>query len=138
MKEEIKGVVIQVKDETASVRVSRHSDCSSCGLCPGENAMMMEASNDIGAKPGQRVVVIPKQSHMLRAAFIVFILPIMLLLLGAFLGYEFFLMTHDLNKNTLIIIGGSVFLVISLLMIRHFDSSMSKKKDIPQIARIIN
>jgi sigma-E factor negative regulatory protein RseC len=49
------GLVIDVANGEAKIRVGRHSDCKNCGACPGNDSVIVCADNKIGAKPGQRV-----------------------------------------------------------------------------------
>ena len=86
MKRESEGIVIETSESIAKVRASRHEDCKSCGACAGDNAIVVDAKNPVGAKPGQHVVFEIKDAHMLRAAFIVYILPLIAIFVGALLG----------------------------------------------------
>ncbi|WP_406542265.1 hypothetical protein [Clostridium ljungdahlii] len=43
MKRESEGIVIETSESIAKVRASRHGDCKSCGACPGDNAIVVDA-----------------------------------------------------------------------------------------------
>ncbi len=68
------GLVIEVNDDVAKIKVGRHSDCKNCGACPGNESITIYANNKIGAKSGERVIFEVKEASFLGAAFIVFIL----------------------------------------------------------------
>ena len=77
------GIVLENKGEYAIVRVSKKSACSgncaSCGLC--ENPVYdVKAKNSIGADAGDRVSLYMPSSKVLFAAFLVYMLPVMVLI----------------------------------------------------------
>ncbi len=84
MKQE-QGLVIELKDGLARIKVGRHTECVSCGACPSSQHVMVEAINPLGAKPGQRVKFELQEQHMLTGAFVVFVLPLLCAALGAVL-----------------------------------------------------
>ncbi len=62
-------------------------DCSQCGGCTaGRQWALVTAENPIGAEAGDRVVVETSSAVVLRAAALVYLAPLCLLLLGYFLG----------------------------------------------------
>jgi len=112
MKDSIEGVVIGVIAEIAKVKINRHSDCSNCGLCPGEDAMVLDALNTLDTKPGQRVILEIKEKNILASIFkIADILP----------------MT----------IGGVVFGLLAILAIKRLDISLQSATEMPEIVKII-
>jgi len=88
---EEEGLVIKVNDEegTVTVKVGKHEECSACGACAGSRQLTVEAVNELGAALGQRVRFSLQEQHMLKGAFIVFLLPLIFAGLGGFLaGWE--------------------------------------------------
>lgn len=83
---EQEGIVISVEGDLARVRTSRHNDCENCGACPGNSAMVLDARNPLGAKPGQRVMIEVQAVGMLKSAFVVYILPLLAIVAGAVAG----------------------------------------------------
>ncbi len=86
METQQEGIVLEVFDGTAKVKTSRHNDCENCGACPGNSAIVLEADNSLGAKPGQRVAVEVQEVNMLKAAFIVYVLPLIAIFVGVLIG----------------------------------------------------
>lgn len=83
------AVVVKTEGEFATVRLTRHTTCQHCGACGlGANAATGEFKvlNPIGARPGQRVRVRMAAGTLYRAAFLVYILPMLGLVLGYLLG----------------------------------------------------
>lgn len=123
----VEGVVIETNGETAKVRTSIHSDCENCGVCPGSNAMIIDAVDMVGAKPGDSVLVENKQSNMVLVAFMVYIFPLLAVGCGILLGYY---LSHRFifSPALLMTLGGLFFGVMALFIIKHFDRSLQLEK----------
>jgi len=137
MKKETEGIIIALDGKIAKVRASRHSDCESCGACPGDKAAVMDVYNQVGAKVGQRVIFQMPEANMLKAAFIVYMLP----LLTTFAGFLIGLWISQAYGLPAVIskVGASVVaLVLTLLYIRYYDRSMAKRKMLPVITDILS
>lgn len=139
MDKQQEGIVIEVVgDVLARVKTSRHNDCENCGACPGNSALVLEARNDVGAQPGQRVAIEIREVNMLKAAFIVYILPLILVFAGAVAGG---VLGGNLGYSPLgfQVGGGTIALILSLLYIKFFDSAASSDvKMQPVITRILS
>lgn len=84
------GVVIQTLDKTAKVRMQRHSSCAGCNACKmgsSENPIELEALNPIKADEGQQVEVEMENQHVLQAAFLMYVVPLMFLITGIVVGH---------------------------------------------------
>lgn len=135
MKTEV-GVVIEINGNLSEVRMGKHSDCKDCGACPGSDSAIITADNRIGAKPGQRVSVELQESNALKGAFVIFVLPLIIVFIGVIAGKE---LGGLLGVNELIseCIGGAAFFVIVIVLIRLFDNFVAKKENsIPVILEI--
>lgn len=134
MEKLVEGVVIESNGETAKVRCSVHSDCENCGVCPGNNAMIIDVTDGFGTQVGQQVLIDRKETNMLLAAFTIFVLPLLAVGLGVFLGYylSFRLM---ISAKLLMILGGAVFGLAAVFIIRRLDQSLQSEK--PTIVRTI-
>ena len=81
------------EDGTAQVACLRQSACSGdCHKCSGcgavEQTMLFEARNSIGAKPGELVVVESQSGPVLKAAAVLYMLPLVLFIAGYLLGMQ--------------------------------------------------
>lgn len=131
------GLVIEVNNDVAKIKVGRHSDCKNCGACPGSDSIIISANNKIGAKPGQRVSFEVKEANFLGATFIVFILPLIALFIGVMLG-EVIGKSMGLSIPMFQVIGGIIALVLSIIIIRKVDKNAKlNKKSLPVIVRIL-
>lgn len=139
MDKQQEGIVIEViGDHLARVKTSRHNDCENCGACPGNSALVLEVRNDVGARVGQRVAIEVREVNMLKAAFIVYILPLILVFAGAVAGG---ILGENFGYQPLWfqISGGVIAFILSVLYIKFFDSAArSDVKMQPVIIQILS
>ena len=130
------GIVIETNGNLAKVQASRHGDCKNCGACPGDQAMVVEVINDIGARKGQFVAFEVKEENLLKSSLVLFVLPLAAAAAGAALGN---LLSAGLGLSGSIpaIIGGLLLFGLSLVYVRHYDRKANAKKDYPVIKKII-
>ncbi|MBP2644693.1 MAG: SoxR reducing system protein RseC [Firmicutes bacterium] len=137
MQGEQEGIVIAVENDLAKVKTSRHSDCENCGSCPGNTAMVLDALNQAGARPGQRVLIRVAEVSMLRSAFIVYMVPLFAIFAGIMLGgyvAERLALTPGWFQ-----VGGAILAFAgSAYYIRKFDRSAKQNiKMQPVVIRIL-
>ena len=128
------GIIQECTGRTAKVMIIRSSacgdNCASCGMCPGRETVI-EARNECGAQKGDSVIINMSGGRVLRAAFLVYIVPIIFLVLGCVLGNYIF------GTETAGIICGFALTALSLFTIHLFDKKL-KPKYSPSIIRINN
>ncbi|MBU3215448.1 SoxR reducing system RseC family protein [Clostridium estertheticum] len=121
MVKEEEGIIIEIsKDNIAKVKVGRHNECKNCGACPGDNSVVIEAKNPIGAKIGQRIAFEMKDTNMLMAAFVVYILPLVLVVIGVIVG-QVIAKKFGYSVRGFQIGGGIITFVLSIINIKHFE-----------------
>ena len=137
MQGEQEGIVIAIENGMAKVKTSRHSDCENCGSCPGNTAMVLDALNPVGAKPGQRVLVVVEEVSMLKSAFVVYMLPLIAIFGGAIVGgilAEFL----AVGPGWFQFAGAVLAFAGSVVYIRYFDRSAKKNTEMqPVVKRIL-
>lgn len=137
-KEEQMGIVVETEGTTAKVRATRHGDCKNCGACPGDDAMLVEARNPIGAKTGQRVSFIIPEVNMLQAAFTVYMLPLFAMAFGAAAGWYLAQKTGSQAVVMFQIIGAVIAFILSLVYIKLYDRHARKSEKMqPYITGIL-
>ena len=62
------------------------SNCGNCERCIFQSELKTLAKNSINARPGQKVIIESKSSRIYKAAMLVYILPMLLMVLGYALG----------------------------------------------------
>ena len=112
------------EDGTAQVACLRQSACSGdCHKCSGcgavEQTMLFEARNPIGAKPGELVVVESQSGPVLKAAAVLYMLPLVLFIAGYLLGMQW-------KLGGLI---GALAFALSIGIVVAYDRLVMKKKN---------
>ena len=137
------GIVIDIVPEGALVRVKKTDACHGCpsaGLChmgsSGERQVL--ARNPFGARKGQRVEIEIKDGLLLKASFIVYMLPLFGLLMGALFGrwiINFFGLPFSVDTGA--VIGGLTCLLVVFILIKLIiRGSYYMKKYQPTIVKI--
>ena len=111
-------------DDTVQVACIRQSACSGdCHKCSGcgavEQTMIFTARNPIGAKPGDLVTVESATGPVLKAAAVLYMLPLVLFIAGYLLG-----MRWQLGG----LIGGLAF-VLSIAIVVAYDRLVMQKRN---------
>jgi sigma-E factor negative regulatory protein RseC len=123
----------------AKVKASRHSDCENCGSCPGNTAIVVEALNPVGAQRGQRVALEVKEVNMLKAAFIVYMLPLIAAVGGAFVGDYVAALQQATTPLWYQVCSGLGAFGLSIVYIKYFDrNARTNDKMKPIITRILS
>jgi len=136
LKEYIEGMVVEVENDEAKVRAKLHSDCISCGICEGDNAIYYLAKNKIEAKIGQNVVVELEKQNVLKISLIIFIVPLFIILGSSVLGIYLAESVHVLKIFTIILIN---FFTLTpyIVLVRKYDHKVQNKSDMPIIIKFI-
>ena len=138
------GTIVELKGkQIAVVLCQRNSACDHCpssGACnigDDSESMLVEATNLIGAKNGDRVKVATTTKHFLQSSFILYIVPIIGLLIGALIGQTIGEMTAvDLDPSLLSAILGVAFLAGTFLCIKVGTRALKREIFMPRIVEI--
>ncbi len=140
-------VIEQIGDKRAQVKIRHQTSCSSCGRCGGifgnpekENTSMVEAINPIGAAKGQLVKLVTRDSEVLLAAFLLYILPLIGLLGGLFAGRAMAMNWGLDGSPDLWGFGlGLIVMVLVFLVLRYQEKNMARSRRFKaEIAEIVN
>lgn len=131
------GMVIEAQEHIAKIKAARHSECKSCGACPGNDSAIVTAKNDLGAVPGQRVIFELDETNSLKGAFVVFVLPLIAVFMGAVLG-GFVGSAAGYPEVPGRVLGGLAAFAAAAMFIKMFDRYVGKKeKSLPVIIKIL-
>lgn len=140
-----RGVVIRLgtpDSGVAWVQTQRSSACKSCSSrhsCnPGEQGkdMEVEARNDIGARVGDEIVLNLDTGPLLKATFLLYVVPIICMIAGAVVGHRYAL-SRGWDPSGLSAAAALVALAISFIFIRLRGNTLARKNAYkPQIVRI--
>ena len=119
---------------TARVRMQRHASCQGCTACKmgsSDKPIEMEAHNSIKAQAGDWVEVEMDHQRVLKAAFLMYIIPLVFLITGI-------LATHFLTgmagiqqyRDGLTAIGGFVATAMAFVILHHSEKRKKYKENL--------
>ncbi|MFH2219984.1 MAG: SoxR reducing system RseC family protein [Pseudomonadota bacterium] len=137
------GIVTKTDSRTAWVTTTKTGACescaakTSCSALGGATEMEVKAINTAGAKIGQRVVISFETSPLLKATFLLYVIPILFLLVGAFVGEK--MSPHfDIDASILSAASGFLFFGLAILFVIFKGNRLAKKDEYrPKVIRII-
>jgi sigma-E factor negative regulatory protein RseC len=114
------GKVIELRGHDAVVEFSETGACVKCGAClsAGKGKMIALALNSLNAKVGSQVEVEILPRFVIGASFLVFMLPLLFLIAGYFVGVSLF--PHNFQQNAGIITS-AIFFMLSWFLIKAYD-----------------
>ncbi len=123
------GKVVKVEGDTVEIAVPRSERCKSCGICPlsADGSVLLKVNVDRDVKVGDEVKIRTKDKYVILSAFIIYIIPVIALITGYFLGGLLF------SSELLKIVSGFLFMGTSFLIDRFLD----KKVRFPQEIELI-
>ncbi|MEN6462564.1 MAG: SoxR reducing system RseC family protein [Syntrophomonas sp.] len=124
MKKFSEGIVIEKRGDFALIRPLT---CAITCSCHDDEvgAAIVDAKNNINAAVGDKVIYEVPEEGMLLAAFIAFILPIILVITGAAIGHNM-AQTYSISSTAAAAVGGILFFIIAVVIIKLHDKSASK------------
>jgi len=137
------GIVIKTDSRTAWVKTIKSASCAGCsakGSCHSKGAgeeMEVNAINEAGARKGDRIVLSFETSSLLKATFLLYVFPILLLIIGAAIGQEM-APKFDFNPSGFSAIIGFIFFFAALLIIKTAANRLARKNEYrPKIIKIL-
>ena len=138
------GTIIELKERrVAVVQCVRNSACqhcpssSACQLGEDHESMLVEAYNQVGGQLNDRVKLVTTTRNFLQSSFLLYIVPVLGLLVGALLGQAIGERADvPLDPSLLAALCGSGFLVTTFLAIRFVTRSWKKEAYMPRIVAI--
>ena len=110
------AVVIHVRESACS------GDCHKCSGCgAAKEAVLFDAANPIGAKRGDLVKVESATGPVLKAAVVLYVIPLILFFLGYYLGDRY------LTMGTLV---GCLGFVLGIALVVIYDRKVVNKQNI--------
>lgn len=135
-----KGEVISVSNGTALVKTSRTEACKACASrksCQTSGQEMeVEAINLADAREGDTVIMSLQTSSLLKISFLLYILPVILLIVGAVAGGRVGA-AYGVNESAAAAAGGFLLFIIAFIFIVRKGNRMARKDDYrPKIIRV--
>ncbi len=114
------GTVVAVRGDIAEVLMRRSRFCEGCGSCcvmVDTDTMLAEADNHVGAKKGDRVVVDLPARVSIRAAYILYGVPLLGFFAGIALGGLLGMLVLGGFNVPLALLFAAAFLALSYILI---------------------
>ncbi len=111
-------------------RATDDKGCSVCTLLGGNAKTVARARNTVGAAVGDRVEVEARTARVLAYAAMVFLLPILLLLVGYFVGQQL------LGERAALVLAGVGFLLSFLFLYFYSRFVVARRVDLEIVARL--
>lgn len=100
---EEKGTILDIQDQTMTVRFQRSAMCEKCGACQHANEeMRMQIQRIKEAEVGDQVTVSLGKGTFFKAALVAYGIPLLALLVGLLLG-AYLPITQNAEINSLIV-----------------------------------
>jgi sigma-E factor negative regulatory protein RseC len=138
------GVVLRTDSGTAWIKTVRSSACDGCsarGSChttSDAQDMEVKALNTAGARAGDRIVLSFETPALLKATFLIYVFPIILLIIGAALG-QMLAPIIDFNPSALSVLLGFAFFFAALAIVKAGANKMAKKNAYqPKVTKILS
>ena len=137
------GIVKKITGNTASVLVQRSEMCcgcasqNACNTLGGGKDMLADAINDIDAKEGDRVILNINSGSALKLTFIVYMLPVIMLVVGAMTGIK---LGKDMSfdPELLAVLLGLGAFILSFLGIIIFGRRQKNNRDyMPVLVKVV-
>ena len=135
------GIIEKISNETAYVRVTKSSACKHCESKDSCNIsdrdMIVEVTNRLNAKEGDRVELSVPEGTFLKLSLLVYIMPVIFLMTGAFLGNYLSILLGTSSSATAAITG-ALFLVIAFIGLKIYEEKKKTgDKYYPRMTRIV-
>ena len=99
--------------------------------------MEVEVLNAAGAKVGDRIVLTFETASLMKATFLLYVFPILVLILGAGIGH-WFALNLSLEPSVVSVVSGLSFFVISFMIVKTKANRMAKQDRYkPNITKIL-
>lgn len=135
------GKIEEINKQTAVVRIRKRSACAHCesrGSCSiSKRDMVIEVPNDLKAGVGDEVEVSVPEGTLLKLSALIYLLPVIALLVGAFFGAMIGETLHMNASLTAIILGG-VFMAIAFYGLILYDRKKRKgNASYPRMTKVL-
>ena len=138
-----RGIVIKIDSTTAWVKTTRTSACktcsakSSCNVVESGKEMEVQAINEAGAQVGDRIIISIETASLLKASFLLYVFPILLMIAGAVIGQKAGPLL-DIDPSAFSAIVAFLFFFISFWFVKSRGNQMARKNEYkPKIIRIL-
>ena len=140
---EEEGIVMETAGGMAKVSILSKSACEKCAsseIChPEGEGSLMEATNPLGAKKGQKVKVVLAPQVYLKASIILYGIPMAVFVAAAIIGKNIAEQyAGEANSDLWAFLSGTAFMTVSFFFIRRYNKKVEQTQEYrPVIVEIL-
>jgi sigma-E factor negative regulatory protein RseC len=140
---EEEGIVMETTGGLAKVAILAKSACEKCAsseVChPQGEDSLMEASNPLGAKKGQKVKVVVAPQVYLKASIILYGIPMTVFVAAAIIGKNLAQkFSGEAHSDLWAFISGMALMVVSFFFLRRYNKKVERTQEYkPVIVEIL-
>jgi sigma-E factor negative regulatory protein RseC len=137
------GIVESISQGKAVVRIQKGGQCASCSSregcgVSGGGDMQIDVANELGAKVGDRVEISLPTYSLMKLSLLVYFLPVLALILGAYLGRLAGAEIFQSDSAVISVSCGAVAMGATLLSLRWVDRRVQVSSGYrPRMTRIL-
>lgn len=141
---ETRAIIVQVEGQYALVQASQANGCEQCngkGCGAGKLSQLFcskprqfRADNPINAGVGDEVIILVAEGAILRGIGLVYLLPLLLLVMGALLGNAWVGQSAE-QHDGYAAVGAVLGLAAGFIAVKWISSSQARNRFRPYIAR---
>ncbi|MCF8242676.1 MAG: SoxR reducing system RseC family protein [Melioribacteraceae bacterium] len=130
------GIVVESTNGEAKVALLKGDSCEHCSAklyCKpqSENTNLLNVTDPFGVNPGDEVKISVSGSDVLKAAFVLYGMPLILLVAGLFIGLSFF--KNSSMPELYAFFTGTAFLIIYFFLTYFLPLKLKSKAVLPKI-----
>ena len=136
------GIIENVSGRKTLVRIKKRSACANCesrGDCAVDSgkSMLVEVVNNLGGGEGDHVELTVPSGAFLKLSLLVYILPVVALIAGAFAGGALAGVLH-MPLSLASVIGGFLVMGVTFYALKRYDRSLRARSEFrPRMTRIL-
>ena len=137
-----KGTVENVSGQKARIRIEKSATCATChsrDSCSevSHKDMILEVTNALGATPGDRVEISIPSGSFLILSLLIYLLPVVSLIAGAFAG-GVVARALGISPTSTSIAAGCLSMAAVFIALKRFDKSARAQKQFkPRMTRVL-
>lgn len=131
------GTVLENKNGNLTVSIPRNEACGACaakGSCGQKAETIIEIFSADDIKKGDRILLESKSSDITKYSMYVYILPVVLMILGALLP-NLLLKDKGLDLNLLTLFSIAIFMALSFFIVKAIDRKI-KDNNVMKVRKI--
>ena len=132
--EKLCGKVVRLKNAVAYIEIERSQECAGCKACAlaAKKVTVLPATNDVGAKAGDEVLVALAPQKPLIATLMLFLLPLVLMVIAVVISLRFN------QSEPMLALYAFVGIAAGFLIAFVFDKLYYSKKYVSHVIEILN